>query len=169
MNQMIWDAIIFATNKHQGQKRKYTGEDYIVHPLAVAKLVSQCQEATTNMIIASILHDTVEDCNVTLKEIEIRFGQRVSELVEMLTDVSKPEDGNRETRKRIDREHTAKAHSDAKTIKLADLIDNTKSIVEHAPDFAKVYLAEKRLLLEVLTTGDRRLWEMANEQVGVNL
>lgn len=167
MNQMIFDAIIFATNKHHGQLRKYTGEPYIVHPLAVAKLVSSCLNVTTDMIIASIFHDLKEDTDVSLKEIETRFGKRVAELVEMLTDFSKPKDGNRAERKMIDREHTAKAHPDAKTIKLADLIDNTKSIVEHAPDFAKVYLEEKRLLLEVLKEGDSRLLEIAYKQISV--
>ena len=54
------------------------------------------------------------------------------------------------------------ATPEAKTIKLADLIDNTKSIVEHDPRFAKVYLEEKRLLLEVLKDGDETLWQQAH-------
>jgi hypothetical protein len=82
-------------------------------------------------------------------------------LVEQLTDVSRPEDGNRAKRKAIDRAHTAKASPEAKTIKLADLIDNTRSIVELDPGFAKIYLVEKVLLLEVLQEGDAGLWEMA--------
>ncbi|HCP79386.1 MAG TPA: guanosine polyphosphate pyrophosphohydrolase, partial [Pusillimonas sp.] len=49
------------------------------------------------------------------------------------------------------------------TIKCADLISNTGSIVQFDPDFAKVYLEEKRLLLGVLTKADRRLWTIANE------
>jgi hypothetical protein len=81
----------------------------------------------------------------------------------MLTDVSKPTDGNRAKRKNMDREHIAKASLQAKTIKLADLIDNTRSIVEHDPKFAKVYLTEKALLLEVLREGDSFLWSMAHK------
>jgi hypothetical protein len=81
----------------------------------------------------------------------------------MLTDVSRPEDGNRAARKAIDLAHTAKASPAAKTIKLADLIDNTRSIVERDPDFAKVYLQEKARLLEVLQEGDPTLMAMARE------
>lgn len=71
-------------------------------------------------------------------------------MVDMLTDVSRPEDGNRAARKKLDREHLAKATPEVKTIKLADLIHNTESIVAHDPKFAEVYLEEKRALLSVL-------------------
>lgn len=130
------------------------------HPAAVAKLVCSVSRDEC-MIMAALLHDTVEDTDVTIDIIELEFGHRVANLVSDLTDVSKPENGNRETRKAIDREHTAKASPDAKTIKLADLIDNTKSIVEHDPDFAVVYLKEKELLLEVLTDGSAILYGIA--------
>jgi len=82
-------------------------------------------------------------------------------LVEQLTDISGPSDGNRTTRKEIDRQHTSKSYPDAKTIKLADLIDNQFSIVKRDPNFAKVYLKEKGLLLEVLKEGDKTLYNMA--------
>jgi (p)ppGpp synthase/HD superfamily hydrolase len=58
----------------------------------------------------------------------VEFAKEVVALVEMLTDVSKPEDGNRAVRKEIDRQHTALASPEGKTIKLADLIDNTQSM-----------------------------------------
>lgn len=69
--------------------------------------------------------------------------------------------GNRKVRKEVDRQHIAKASPRAKTIKLADLIHNTENIVANDKGFAKVYLAEKRLLLEVLTEGDVTLWNRA--------
>ena len=153
----------FATLAHAraGQTRKYTGEPYINHPAAVAELVRGVPH-TEAMLCAAWLHDTVEDCGISLDEIERVFGFEVATLVEQLTDVSKPSDGNRAIRKAIDREHTANASPEAKTIKLADLIDNTRSIVERDPSFARVYLKEKRLLLEVLREGDSTLWEEAN-------
>lgn len=154
----------FATQKHSGQLRKYTGEPYIVHPVAVAEIVRSVTH-TKEMIAAALLHDTVEDTDATLDEVEALFGAKVAELVEALTDVSKPEDGNRKKRKTMDREHTAKASPDAKTIKLADLIDNTSSIVKHDKKFAKVYLKEKALLLDVLTEGDHKLHEHAKELI----
>ena len=140
--------------------RKYTGEPYINPPAAVVELVrGVCH--TQEVIAAAWLHDTVEDCGVDLREIHCLFGIDVARLVAMLTDVSKPEDGNRAARKAIDREHTARCTPAAATIKLADLIDNTRSIVERDPEFAKVYLAEKRLLLDVLRHGDKTLWKEA--------
>lgn len=168
MHSHLLEAIIFAAKAHQGQKRKYTGEDYIVHPLEVARMVAQAN-CDLEIVISAVLHDTVEDCGVSLREIELRFGKRVAQTVEMLTDVSKPEDGNRAVRKTIDREHTAKASKDAMVVKICDLIDNTKSIVEHDKDFAKIYLKEKLLLLEVLKGADDYLWNIAFNQVKVEV
>lgn len=150
----------FATLAHEGQTRKYTGEPYINHPAAVVELVRSVPH-TSEMLAAAWLHDTVEDCGSDLREIQFLFGNEVAQLVEMLTDVSQPEDGNRAQRKAIDRAHTAQCSSSAATIKLADLIDNTHSIMERDPEFAKVYLKEKRLLLEVLTHGNNAMWRAA--------
>lgn len=159
---MIEKARIFATAAHHavGQVRKYTGEPYINHPAEVAGIVA----AITNrpeMIAAAWLHDVVEDTSVSIDLIRSEFGPCVATLVEGLTDISKPEDGNRATRKRIDREHTARQSAACKTIKLADLISNTRTIVALDPEFAKVYMAEKALLLEVLREGDSLLLERA--------
>jgi len=128
-------------------------------------IVKQAANVDENMLIAALLHDVVEDTQITLDCIEDWFGPDVRALVEMLTDVSKPEDGNRDVRKAIDREHTAKASPRAKTIKLADLIDNAGSIQEHDAKFAKIYMREKRLLLEVLKEGDPKLYAHASKIV----
>jgi (p)ppGpp synthase/HD superfamily hydrolase len=159
-------ARLFATAAHAavGQRRKYTDEPYIVHPQAVAKIVSGV-EHTPEMIAAALLHDVVEDTGVTLELIEECFGREVRDLVYWLTDVSKPEDGNRRMRKAIDREHTAQAPAAAQTIKVADLIDNSRSIFKHDPDFARTYLHEKELLLDVLTNADPALVKMAKAQL----
>lgn len=142
------------------QRRKYTDEPYIVHPAEVVELVRSVPH-TEAMLCAAWLHDVVEDTHATLLGLHHMFGAEIAALVEMLTDVSVPSDGNRATRKAIDREHTARASAAAKTIKLADLISNSRSIATHDPDFAKVYFAEKRLLLDFLREGDSVLWERA--------
>lgn len=154
----------FARLAHRNQVRKYTGEPYITHPEAVVGLVRSVPH-TEEMICAAWLHDTVEDTAATIEEVGEVFGWRVAALVEQLTDVSKLSDGNRGVRKAIDREHTAKACADAQTIKLADLIHNTISIVEFGKDFAPIYLKEKRLLLDVLVDGSPLLLERAVEQL----
>jgi (p)ppGpp synthase/HD superfamily hydrolase len=113
------------------------------------------------MLMAAYLHDTVEDTGVHIDEIKARFGEVVASLVSDLTDVSVPSDGNRSVRKAIDLAHTKLASPKAKTIKLADLISNTSTIVKHDYQFARIYLAEKAKLLEVLKEGDPALWARA--------
>ncbi|WP_019584421.1 HD domain-containing protein [Thioalkalivibrio sp. ALE16] len=148
----------FAAVAHErvGQVRKYTGEPYIVHPAAVVAIV-RLVDHTESMLAAAWLHDTVEDTDVELSDIEREFGGKVASLVYWLTDVSRPEDGNRAQRKALDRAHLAQAPMPAQTVKLADLIDNSRSIFRHDPNFARVYLREKRQLLEVMQGGDRLL------------
>ena len=160
-------ARVFATAAHAavGQLRKYTFEPYIVHPREVAGIVESAG-GTPEMIAAAWLHDVVEDTGVTIETIREEFGSEVAELVGWLTDVSRPEQGNRAHRKAIDRAHTAAAPGAAQTVKLADLISNTRSIMAHDPEFARVYLAEKRALLEVMTKADPTLMARAREQIG---
>ena len=158
------EALFFMYGAHKAveQKRKYTGEGYSVHPIDVYKtLLYEGGVTDHNMLIAALLHDVVEDTGVSEEDIRTLFGDDVATLVSSLTDVSKPEDGNRETRKRIDREHTAKQGGRCKTIKLADLISNSKSIAKYDKEFAKVYMAEKKLLLEVLKGGNEVLYQTA--------
>lgn len=157
-------AIIFAHNAHEamGQRRKYTNEHYIVHCLEVADLVFAA-ERDQEMVCAALLHDVLEDTKVTAKKLRKEFGDDITSLVLQLTDVSKPTDGNRTKRKQIDLEHTAQASARAKTIKLADLISNTRSIVEGDPDFAIVYLKEKERLLKVLVDGNSALYKQASD------
>lgn len=164
---LIEKARVFATAAHAavGQKRKYTGEDYIVHPKEVAEIVAGVPGATDTMVAAAYLHDVVEDTSVTLETIKIEFGEEVATLVEWLTDVSKPEDGNRAARRAIDRAHTAGAPPEAQTIKLADLLSNCSSIKMYDPEFAKVYLDEKRQLMQVLYKGDKTLYDQVKKIV----
>jgi len=145
-------AIVFATNAHRGQVRKYTGEPYVTHPIAVAEIV----KTVTNdeeMIAAAILHDVIEDCGVTRDGL-LSFGPIVAALVYQLSDVSRPSHGNRALRKAMDRDWLSCACDKAKTIKLADLIHNSQSILVADDNFAKVYMKEKRDLLDVLHGGD---------------
>jgi (p)ppGpp synthase/HD superfamily hydrolase len=155
---LVEKALAFATAAHAavGQVRKYTEEPYIVHPIEVRQIllkfatnpVSQNQEA------AALLHDVVEDTGVTIELIREQFGDVVAELVDDLTDISKPSDGNRKFRKSLDLEHTANARPASKSIKLADLISNSRSIIKYDLNFAHVYLREKAAMLEVMKDGD---------------
>lgn len=77
----IHNAIIFATVKHQNQKRKGTDIPYIVHPMEVMQILIACR-AAPHVIIAGILHDTLEDTDTTPNEIADLFGLEVLRLVQ---------------------------------------------------------------------------------------
>ena len=156
-------AEAFATAAHAGQKRKYTGGRYIHHCFNVAQILRSIAITDEEILSAAILHDTLEDTKVSMADIHYFFGTKVARIVKELTDVSTKEDGNRAERKQKDLEHLAKASPEAQTIKLADFIDNTSTIVAHDPEFAKVYLLEKKALLKVLTKGDKGLHKLATE------
>lgn len=164
---IVEKARIFATAAHAavGQKRKYTGEDYIVHPEEVAELVRTARGYSPAMVAAALLHDLLEDTEVTYALLHQEFGLEIADLVLWLSDVSKPEDGNRSTRKMLDRQHIASAPAEAQTIKICDLIANTRSILAYDKNFAQVYLEEKRLLLNVLTKADSTLRSRAFTQL----
>ncbi|MGY2462294.1 HD domain-containing protein [Vreelandella sulfidaeris] len=155
-------AAIFAKAAHLAinQRRKYTDEPYHTHPFRVAEIVQEAG-GTPEMIAAAYLHDVVEDTHVTIEAISEEFGFEVAALVEWVSDFQTSADGNRAARKSVEREKLASASPSAQTIKLADLIDNTKSIVEHDLDFATIYLQEKQQLLRVMDKGDAVLYAEA--------
>lgn len=165
---LVEKARVFATAAHAAvaQLRKYTNEPYIVHPAEVASIVATVPDATDEMIAAAWLHDVVEDTGVTLELVRAEFGDKVADLVGWLTDVSRPDHGNRAARKAVDRAHSAAAPAEAQTVKLADLISNTKSIMAHDEKFAKTYLEEKRLLLDVMNKGNAALMAEARKHIG---
>lgn len=157
-NDMVMRARYFATAAHGAinQKRKYTGEDYIVHPIEVAEILAKLAFSPI-ALQAALLHDVLEDTNVCPKTVAALFGKEVFELVVELTNVTKPEDGNREKRMKIELDRLAKVSDLAQSIKVADLISNSRSIVAHDKEFAKVYIAEKEALLGVLTRANKEL------------
>ena len=165
---MLASAYEFSARAHEGQKRKYTGEPYIVHPCEVMQiLVEHVPDASAEMLMAALLHDVVEDCGVTPEEIFEHFGPIVEDLVFWLTDPPTVAGGpNRATRKAMTRERYAIAPAEAQTIKCADIISNTSTITHHDPDFAVVYLSEVRALLDVLDRADPALLERARAIVG---
>ena len=162
MSDLVQRAQIFSTKAHGeiGQVRKYTDEPYIVHPASVAARVMTVSN-DEHLIAAAWLHDTVEDTKVTMKDIRAEFGETVAGLVESLTDVTTLQVGNRKIRKEIERQHTAQASLGAKTVKLADLIDNAHSILQYDKGFSHKFMWEMKLLLDVLVEGDPTLYDEA--------
>lgn len=148
---LVQRAYVFAKRAHGEQRRKYTGLPYMVHPVTVCSLVKRHYHAVTDaMLAAALLHDVVEDTPCSFADIGEVFGGEVAELVFWLTDVSRPEDGNRRIRKAKDCQHLRRAPADAQIIKVADIADNTKSIIQHDAGFAPLYVKEKCAQLDVM-------------------
>ena len=157
-------AISFAALAHMGQKRKYDKLPYILHPIEVMSILTSRGIADEEMWIAAVLHDVVEDTPVRLARIRERFGDRVASLVDGLTDEFTKEmhpNLNRAERKGRERARQAKQSAEVQTIKYADIISNTRSIVRHDKDFARVYLDEMSKLLDVMIHGDAVLYTQA--------
>ena len=163
-HKLVARAKIYAIEAHSriNHRRKYSLEPYDVHLKDVADIVSGVTD-DEEIIAAAWLHDVVEDTPATFLNLEQEFGSSVAQLVAEVTDVSMPANGNRATRKALDRAHLANASWRGKTIKLADLIDNCRDISSHDPEFAKVYLIEMSGLLEVLSDGHPVLFAKAME------
>lgn len=162
-------ALIIAAQAHAGQRRKYVQTPYISHCLEVVKILIQHGIEDQVMLAAAALHDVLEDCDGwTPLEIKTCFyhykyhpaaAAAVVALVVELTE--RVHQGNRATRKALECERLSRISPDAQTIKYADLISNTSSIVQHDPDFARVYLQEKFNILKVMRDGDYGLLDAA--------
>lgn len=175
MNQKLYDATLDVVKQLHGQQlRKYTDAPYWTHCDAVAKIVSE-HDGDPIMIAAALCHDVLEDteCDMlTLSKSLQGAGWSSAEswdiahLVEELTDEYTSErypNLNREWRKNKEASRLAEVSPEAQTIKYADLIDNTGSITEYDPAFARTYLEEKALYLWRMTKGSPVLYKKAGE------
>ncbi len=157
----ILRAAHFAARKHANQKRKgIAGEPYINHLIEVAGLVvGSLSESDTNLVIAALLHDVIEDTPTTKQEVAELFGSDVADLVaEVTDDKSLP----KEERKRLQIETAPKKSKRAQEIKLADKISNLRAILDSPPadwdhERKKEYFAWARKAVDGFTTLNRIL------------
>lgn len=132
MYRSLLDAIDFAARAHRYQRRKDHGEiPYVNHAIEVAELVARVGEVEDLEVLqAAVLHDTVEDTEVTLEQIEERYGEGVRDLVDEMTDDKSLVKAERK-QAQID-ESPAMSHR-GKIIKLADKISNVRDIAHRPP------------------------------------
>lgn len=131
MNKLL-DAVNFAAIKHESQRRKNSAATpYINHPIEVAEYLNRVGGMTDqDVLIAAILHDTIEDTDTKPQEIEDRFGKRVLSLVLECTDDKSLEKAER---KRLQIVNAPKKSDDAKQIKISDKTCNLKSMLHDPP------------------------------------
>ena len=142
-------AYKFAFEKHFGQKR-LTGEEYIIHPLNVAYILTRIS-ADYETLSAALLHDVVEDCNVSSSEIEREFGHNIAVLVDGVTKINKLNlSGTTEALINNQRKIIVGLSEDVRVIiiKLADRLNNMQTLFVHSEKKQK---ATARETLDILT------------------
>ena len=129
---LLLKAVAFSADRHRDQRRK--GSDaspYINHPLDVADVLANIGGVTdVTILVAAVLHDTVEDTSATPEELEQAFGRDVRLLVEEVSDDKRLD---KTERKRLQIDHAAALSTDAKVIKLGDKICNVRDIYDNPP------------------------------------
>jgi (p)ppGpp synthase/HD superfamily hydrolase len=167
MQQILEKIIAFTDHAHGDQRRKYTPDRYIVHPIRV---METCRKFTNDVTIlaAALLHDVLEDTPVQKEDIRnfllgILTPQQAEQTLRMvveLTDVYVKENYpelNRKARKAKELERLKRTSAASQTIKYADILDNSIEIAVHDPEFAAVYLRESQTILRHLTKGNATL------------
>lgn len=125
--QPILKAVAFAAEKHVGQFRQNAAHTpYIIHPIGVAKsLWHEANVRSTNVLVAALLHDTLEDTATTAEEIEQHFGPRIRYTVEELTD---PSELSKQERLQRQVDHAPLMSLNAQLVKLADRLYNIRDM-----------------------------------------
>lgn len=127
--EKLFGALDFAAQQHIFQRRKGTFNiPYINHPIRVCYLLIQCGETDPDLLIAALLHDVVEDTQVTLEELTQQFGEAVSRIVMEVTDnMALP----KEERKRLQVEKAPYLSHPARLIKVADKACNMEDLLRY--------------------------------------
>jgi len=162
-NPAVRRAIEYAKEKHGGQRRK-TGEPYIVHPLWVGRKLAQ-MGMDIPTVAAGILHDTVEDTDATLEEIEKLFGKEVANLVDGVTKLDKhkfrsKDEANAENFRKL----LLATAEDIRTliVKLVDRLDNLRSLGIFRPEKRK-RIARETLLVYAPLAHLLGIWEIKSQ------
>jgi guanosine-3',5'-bis(diphosphate) 3'-pyrophosphohydrolase len=125
-------ALSFAAYKHRNQRRKdVEASPYINHPIALAHVLSvEGNVWDQKVLIAAVLHDTLEDTKTTVGELRRKFGKKIARIVIEVTDDKKL---HKSVRKRLQIEHAPTLSKPAKLVKLADKICNLRDVVSSPP------------------------------------
>lgn len=158
----IYKALKFAEEKHKGQKRRVSQEPYITHPLKVSYLLANYKKSKkiNDLIIASILHDTLEDTNTSIEEITENFGELVSSLVAELTSSNK-EMKKYENKNEYLKQKMLNMSSYALTIKLVDrfanitdkpkptYLEDTKKLISYLENNRELNVTQKSIIIDM--------------------
>jgi len=148
---------------HRGQWRKWSNVPYWHHPVEVTEILLQCDYVDDDTIAASLLHDTREDTDITVREIEA-ISSKTFRLVEALTNTNRW-DGDKDRQLEHNLKRLSFAPRDAKLIKAADVLHNSRDIVQTNIKRAPKYLIKKIRTLEAVQT-DSNVWKQTQNEMG---
>jgi guanosine-3',5'-bis(diphosphate) 3'-pyrophosphohydrolase len=124
--ELVLQAAAFAAEKHRNQRRKdEEASPYINHPIQLAYILVQADVEDPVVLAAALLHDTIEDTNTTLDELEIVFGYEITNIVAECSDDKRL---TKLERKQAQVDHAAHISHKAKLVKLADKIANVSDM-----------------------------------------
>jgi guanosine-3',5'-bis(diphosphate) 3'-pyrophosphohydrolase len=125
-SEVVRDAYELLVEKHAGQRQKVNGHPYVEHPILVASDVGQAG-FEPELVAAALLHDIVEDSDVSVGDVRARFGDKVGDLVEAMTDEAVDVEPY-ERRKDLHRERVLEAGPEAAAIFAADKLNNVRAL-----------------------------------------
>jgi (p)ppGpp synthase/HD superfamily hydrolase len=165
---MLYNAIQLAKEVHTGQVRNYTKEPFFHHPWRVMTTLSLRYNDTREAVLcAAILHDSVEDHpdKITIQGIRYCFGNEVVTIVQELTNTEDKSE-IRSIRKRKNVQRLGNVSQEAKIIKLADRLDNIKSVLRYGEaGYVKLYIQETNDLLLAIEDGDPSLAQLIHDEI----
>ncbi|WP_221391232.1 HD domain-containing protein [Dyadobacter sp. NIV53] len=176
LEEKQWELFDFVKERHENQKRKYTGEPYYTHLLRVAEIVSQHSNDEMEIEIA-LCHDLLENTQCTKQELALKLidiGYSLFPRSKVLKGVYDLTDHytsgaysmyDRKKRKELEAERMCDMQPFSQTVKYAEIIDNAKSIIEHDPEFAPVYLQEVLAYIDDIDEGDPQLYSKCRKVV----
>ena len=139
-----WEALNYAFEKYNNLKRKLTGLPYIIHPIRITLILRAAgysEFQNEDLMVAALLHDLIEDTNITYDDIKKNFNLKVANIVKEL---SKP--------KNIEKDEWLKSFEnvseEAKIIKIADRIDNLRDMVNWPDNKKKSYAKQAEIILD---------------------
>ena len=151
--EMLEKALIYSAKKHKGQRRKGDGRPYILHPIAVMDRIRSAKSDSNNIHLlgtCALLHDTVEDCGVSIRKIAKKFGYSVASIVEELTlDKAMYKVMGKTQYLCISMQDMS---SYALAIKLCDRLDNLSDMKTMSKDFQEKYFYETVSIINSLKT-----------------
>lgn len=169
-SSLLIDAIAFAAWKHRSQRRKDAeASPYINHPIALARVLAVEGGVTDiQVLVAAVLHDTLEDTETTVRELRDRFGPAIASIVVEVTD---DKNLSKQRRKDLQIEHAAHLSAPAKLVKLADKICNVRDVATNPPEDwplerRREYFDWAKRVIDGLRGADRKLESIFDEAFG---